>query len=75
MEEGSAAVGSKRRVPPGPRAAPAPATQRRCDEYPALAREAERLTREALDHNAVLTADGPLTVVNTRRPSVRHRGN
>ncbi|KAF6992040.1 hypothetical protein CFC21_009071 [Triticum aestivum] len=52
----TAAVGSKMPVPPVPRAAPAPAKKRRCDEYPALAREAERLTREALERIDDVTA-------------------
>ncbi|EMS50693.1 hypothetical protein TRIUR3_03100 [Triticum urartu] len=37
-------------------AAPAPAKKRRCEEYPALAREAERLTREALERIDDVTA-------------------
>ncbi|KAE8783261.1 hypothetical protein D1007_43300 [Hordeum vulgare] len=43
---------------PAPRAAaaPAPAKKRRCEEYPALAREAERLTREALERIDDVTA-------------------
>ncbi|KAM3300218.1 hypothetical protein ACQJBY_041312 [Aegilops geniculata] len=56
----SAAVGNKMPVTPVPRAAaaaaPAPAKKRRCEEYPALAREAERLTREALERIDDVTA-------------------
>ncbi|XBJ12671.1 hypothetical protein VPH35_017152 [Triticum aestivum] len=52
------AVGNRMPVTPVPRAAPAPAPakKRRCEEYPALAREAERLTREALERIDDVTA-------------------
>ncbi|KAI5020358.1 hypothetical protein ZWY2020_045246 [Hordeum vulgare] len=54
----STAVGNKKPFTPAPRAAaaPAPAKKRRCEEYPALAREAERLTREALERIDDVTA-------------------